>query len=68
MYGQTNIYFFLLSVCGQLLVQVEARRSRQVVTDAERDYAMSGNFDQLIEEQRRIDEERDAEVVKLVCG
>ena len=38
-----------------------------MVTDAERDYAMSGNFDQLVEEQRRIDEERDAEVVDLVC-
>ena len=50
-----------------LLLQVEARKSRQVVTDAERDYAMSGKFDQLVEEQRRIDEERDAEVVKLVC-
>ena len=62
-----QILFCLLSVCGQLLVQVEARRSRQVVTDAERDYAMSGNFDQLVEEQRRIDEERDAEVIELVC-
>ena len=54
-------------MCGLLLIQVEARRSRQMVTDAERDYAMSGNFDQLVEEQRRIDEERDAEVVNLVC-
>ena len=42
--------------------QSEAKRSRQVVTDAERDYAMSGKFDQLLEEQRRIDAERDAEV------
>ena len=33
-----------------------------MVTEVERDYAMSGKFDQLVEEQRRIDEERDAEV------
>lgn len=42
--------------------QIEERRSRQVVTDVERDYAMSGKFDELLEEQRRIDQERDAEV------
>lgn len=45
-----------------VVIQSEARRSRQVVTEVERDYVMSGKFDQLAEEQRRRDEERDAEV------
>ena len=38
-----------------------------MVTEAERDYALSGKFDQLVEQQRRIDEERDAEVILMVC-
>ena len=32
------------------------------MTDVEREHVMSGNLDQLVEEQRRIDEEKDAEV------
>ena len=32
------------------------------MTDLEREHVMSGNLDQLVEEQRRIDEEKDAEV------
>ena len=38
-----------------------------MVTEAERDYALSGKFDQLVEQQRRIDEERDAEVIFMMC-
>ena len=40
-----------------------------MVTDVERGYAMSGKFDALVEEQRRMDEERDAEVhvIELTC-
>ena len=32
------------------------------MTDLEREHVMSGNLDQLVEEQRRIDEEKDSEV------
>ena len=32
------------------------------MTDLEREHVMSGNLDQLVEEQRRVDEEKDAEV------
>ena len=66
-YLQNNSLWQLMMVCTFVYLlyyaaQSEAKRSRQVVTDAERDYAMSGKFDQLLEEQRRIDAERDAEV------
>ncbi|CAI8040040.1 hypothetical protein GBAR_LOCUS22324 [Geodia barretti] len=35
---------------------------KQLVTEAERELLRSGKFDQLVEEQRRIDAERDAEL------
>ena len=54
----------LLIIC----MQAEARKSRQVVTEVERDFALSGKFDQLVEEQRRIDEERDAEVIYFLLS
>lgn len=38
------------------------------MTDLEREHVMSGNLDQLVEEQRRIDEEKDAEVRAPVWG
>lgn len=34
-----------------------------MVTEAERELVRSGKFDQLVEQQRRIDAERDAEVM-----
>ena len=63
------MYDYLCVIVIMLLCavfQVNARRSRQVVTEVERDYAMSGKFDQLVEEQRRIDAERDAEVLNIL--
>ena len=45
-----------------MLLQGAATGRQQVVTDLEREHVMSGNLDQLVEEQRRIDEEKDAEV------
>ena len=45
-----------------VLLQGVATGRQQVVTDLEREHVMSGNLDQLVEEQRRIDEEKDAEV------
>lgn len=38
------------------------------MTDLEKEHVMSGNLDQLVEEQRRIDEEKDAEVRAPVWG
>ncbi len=44
-----------------------------MVTELEKEHAMNGNFNQLVEHQRKIDEERDAQVmgypysVFLVC-
>ena len=38
------------------------KKQQQVVTELEREHVMSGNLDQLVEEQRRIDAEKDAEV------
>ena len=35
------------------------------MTETERELLRSGKFDQLVEEQRRIDAERDAEVIAL---
>ena len=43
-------------------MQGAATGRQQVVTDVEREHVMSGNLDQLVEEQRRIDKEKDAEV------
>ena len=43
-------------------MQDAATGRQQVVTDVEREHVMSGNLDQLVEEQRRRDEEKDAEV------
>ena len=45
-----------------LILQGTVAGRQQVVTDVEREHVMSGNLDQLVEEQRRIDEEKDAEV------
>ena len=42
--------------------QNELRESTQVVTEEEREHVMSGNFDQLLAEQERMDRERDNEV------
>lgn len=38
------------------------------MTDIEREHVMSGKLDQLVEEQRRIDEEKDAEVTRRGGG
>lgn len=35
------------------------------MTQVEREHVMSGNFDQLLAEQERLDRERDAEVRRL---
>ena len=40
----------------------------RATTGMEREHVMSGNLDQLVEEQRRIDEEKDAEVRAPVWG
>ncbi|XP_064389719.1 uncharacterized protein LOC135337661 isoform X2 [Halichondria panicea] len=40
----------------------ELRESTQVVTEEEREHVMSGNFDQLLAEQERMDRERDNEL------
>ena len=45
-----------------VFVQSAVRKQQQVVTELEREHVMSGNLDQLVEEQRRIDAEKDAEV------
>ena len=45
--------------------QSELRERLQVVTQVEREHVMSGNFDQLLAEQERLDRERDAEVRRL---
>ena len=42
--------------------QNELRERTQVVTEEEREHVMSGNFDQLLAEQERMDRERDNEV------
>lgn len=34
-----------------------------MVTDVEREHVMNGNLDDLVEHQRRMDEERDAQVL-----
>ena len=44
------------------IFQNELRKQKQVVTEAEREHAMSGNFQQLLNEQDRLDTERDNEV------
>ena len=61
------------SMCGWCIIwcvflQGAAAGRQQVVTDLEREHVMSGNLDQLVEEQRRIDEEKDAEVRAPVWG
>lgn len=45
-----------------MCVQSAVKKQQQVVTELEREHVMSGNLDQLVEEQRRIDAEKDAEV------
>ena len=42
--------------------QSVVRAKKQMVTEAERELLRSGKFDELVEKQRRIDAERDAEV------
>lgn len=42
--------------------QSAVRAKKQMVTEAEREMLRSGKFDELVEEQRRIDAEKDAEV------
>ena len=44
------------------ILQSAAQAKKQMVTEAERELLRSGKFDELVEEQRRIDAERDAEV------
>lgn len=44
------------------LLQADARRKKQVVTETEREHIMNGKLDDLVEHQRRMDEERDAQV------
>ena len=44
------------------LLQEILRRGQQVVTEQEREHVMSGNLGQLVDEQKRIDMEREAEV------
>ena len=44
------------------ILQSAARTQKQMVTEAERELLRSGKFDELVEEQRRMDAERDAEV------
>jgi len=46
----------------RVCVQSAVKKQQQVVTELEREHVMSGNLDQLVEEQRRIDAEKDAEV------
>ena len=47
------------------LSQAEAKKKKQVVTDLERQHVMNGKLDDLVEHQRRMDEERDAQVCTL---
>jgi hypothetical protein len=44
------------------LLKAEAKRKKQVVTELEREQVMNGNLADLMEHQKRIDEERDAQV------
>lgn len=46
--------------------QKATKAKKQVVTETERELVRSGNFDRLVEEQRRKDEERDAEVRRVL--
>ncbi len=47
-------------------LQAEAKKKKQVVTDLEREHAMNGKLDDLVEHQRRMDEERDAQVTTYI--
>ena len=45
-----------------VLLQAEAKKKKQVVTDLEREQVMNGKLDDLVEHQLRMDAEKDAQV------
>ena len=47
-------------VCAYYIQNAATSRD-QVVTATEKEHVMSGNLDRLVEEQRRLDDERDRE-------
>ena len=64
-----SIIRVLLCTCALYIhaPQSATRAKKQVVTETERELLRTGKFDLLVEEQRRIDAERDAEVCTSLC-
>lgn len=52
----------------RLFLKAEAKKKKQVVTEIEREHVMNGKMDDLVEHQRRVDEERDAQVCVCAWG
>lgn len=55
-------YVIVCSVSFSNLLQKDLKRKSQMVTMEEREHVMSGNYQQLLDEQKRLDQEKANEV------